>query len=629
MPVLPGITRVLERANAILTSVMRQLVAGIIGVSAFLLAASLFVAPDISASSYGESTYGICKFERRCPPKNTVAETKSGLQVAVNLVEGQEIPRGEYEVKVTPLNGDGRSFAYVEFYLDDTLISTFYPDFTGTATWLWDTNRYAGSRVKVVIYDTDGSALTQQFTVRILEPGQQPGDPSGLPSTAGGQGQQGPIEQFLSFLEASVRAIPTPLALSIPLLLLGVMLVIILLLYAQSRREAAEIRRQQQALARARQLAEEKDGFIELVSHYLRTPVTLIRGGVEYANGAQPPGGAAALAQAVDAFGDSIERLIGGIAHDPRLADIPSVPDVGKPPSVWTAPRFWVPVASIGLVLAGMDYILLRAGKLDGSFVALATQIGLYAASVIALYAVLRRRQLQAREKARTQLQETQQAAIDEARNQLIRDAAETLALKLDGIRSAMAPVPKGQGKAFMTEGYLRIAEVLRRFRATATVMPPVTSMPFVPFTLGSLVSQAESRVAQAAAEKRIAIVGGTNDIALASPQPSWLVQIVASVLDNAIAYSPEDSRIKIGGEVRQGTAALYVRDQGEGIPEAKLSELFQPFSKVEGAMKFDHPGIGLSLYLDRLLITNLGGSMRVESTPGAGTTVHIVFPVR
>ncbi|HKX72781.1 MAG TPA: ATP-binding protein [Candidatus Saccharimonadales bacterium] len=613
---------------------MRRLIAGIVGVSAFLFAASMLVAPQVGASAYGESQYGICKFERRCPPKNTVAETKAGLQVAVNLVDGQQIARGEYEVKVTPLNGDGRSFKYVEFYVDGVLVSTFYPDETGTAVWSWDTNRYAGTNIKVLIYDTDDSVLTQQFTVRILEPGQQPSeegiDPSLLPGTAGGQGNDNVIAQFFAFLEASVRVIPTPLALSIPLVLLLVMLVIILLLYMQSRREAAEIRRQQLALARARQLAEEKDGFIELVSHYLRTPLTLIRGGMDYI-GSMPIGAGilAALTNAVSVFGDSIERLVGGIADDPRLATIPSVPDVGKPPRVWTAPQFWVPVASIGLVLALMDYVLLRAGKLDGSFIALATQVGLYVASIIALYAVLRWRQLQARDKAQNQLQEQQQAAIDEARNELIREAAATLALKLDAIHSAMAGVPESQGKSFMNEGYARIAEVLRRFRATATVVPPVTAMPFVQFTLESLVSQAEKQVAQAAEAKRIIFVGGTGDVTLASPQPAWLVQVLASVLDNAIAYSPEGSQIEIGGQVEQGIAVLYVRDHGEGIPEAKLAELFQPFSKAEGAMKFDHPGIGLSLYLDRLLVTNLGGSIHIESSPGSGTTVHIAFPVR
>lgn len=614
---------------------MRRALAGILGVGTLLLAAGLFVAPRVQASAYGESHYGVCKFERRCPPKHTVVETKSGLEVAINLTDGQQIPKGEYEVKVTPLNGEGRSFERVEFYLDGALLSTFYPDSTGTATWLWDTNRHHGAKVKVIVYDTDGTTVTREFTVRITD---QPAGSEGLAPVGGagtgarGQAEEGFIGQVLAFLEATIRAIPTPVAISLPYLLLVVLLLIILLLYAQSRREAAELERRMAALKRARQLAEEKDGFVQLASHYLRTPLTLIRGGVDLLGESQVPADSAllgSLGAAVGSFGAATERILGGMASDPRLKDIPAAAQTGASLRVWAAPQFWAPVLGIGLVLAFLDYLLMRAGKLDGSFIFVATHIGLYLALVIALYNVVRWRHLRAQDRRRTELQESQQAAIDEARNNLIREASATLAQNLEAMQLLVVKAPDGQGKKFMQEGCTRIAEVLKRFRATATVIPPVTAMPLVRFTLGTLLAQAERQVTEAAATKQVAITAITPDIALASPQPSWLVQILASVLDNAIAYSPAGSPVEVGGTVKDGIAMLYVRDHGQGIPAQKLAELFQPFSRAEGAMAFDHPGIGLSLYLDRLLITNLGGHMQIDSAPGSGTTVHVVFPVR
>lgn len=600
---------------------------------AMLLTATVSMPQSAVAVSYGQSKYGVCKFMTGCPAQHTVVETKTGLDVAINLVDGQQIPNNGYEVKVTPLNGAGRSFERVEFYLDGKLINTFYPDSTGTATWQWDTSAYKGSVVKVIVYDTDGTSVTKEFHIKIVEPSQVPnnqGQPTQLPATSGGDGNI--FAQFLSFLNASVRAIPTPIAVSIPYLLLLVLLAIILLMYLQSRREAKETRLRLAALERTRQIAQEKDGFIELASHYLRTPLTLIKGGVDFLGAIQPPVSVTLLGSitlAVNDFGDAIERLLSNVSNDPRLQNIPSEPDIKESArGVWASPMFWLPVGIVGVVLGVVHYLLVESGKLEFSLISLATQFSIYAALVAVLYTILRRQELYARDQKRADRLEQQQAAIDEARNQLIRDAAATLAQKLETIRTYLTQAPDGQGKKFMMDGYARIAEVLKRFRATATVIPPVTSMQFVQFSLSALVTQAEKQVAQTASEKSVAIVGASNDVQLATPQPSWIVQILGSVLDNAVAYSQPGSTVEVGGKVENNLATLTVADHGVGIPPQKLTELFQPFSKAEGAMQFDHPGIGLSLYLDRLLITNLGGAITIESTPGSGTTVYITFPV-
>jgi signal transduction histidine kinase len=596
-----------------------------------LLTATLSTPQSAAAVTYGQNKYGICKFTTGCPAQHTVVETKTGLDVAINLVDGQQIPNNGYEVKVTPLNGAGRSFERVEFYLDGKLISTFYPDSTGTATWQWDTAAYQGSTVKIIVYDADGSSVTKEFHIKIVEPSQVPvaqGSASELPATSG----DNIFSQFLSFLSASVQAIPTPIAVSIPYLLLFVLLAIILLMYLQSRREAKETRLRLAALDRSRQIAQEKDGFIELASHYLRTPLTLIKGGVDFLGAVQPPVSVTLLGSitlAVNDFGDAIERLLSNVSNDPRLQNIPSEPNIkGTARGVWASPMFWLPVGIVGIVLGVVHYLLVESGKLEFSLISLATQFSIYAALIAVLYTVLRRQELYAREHKRADTLEQQQTAIDEARNQLIREAAATLAQKLEALHVYLVQAPDGQGKTFMMDGYTRIAEVLRRFRATATVIPPITSMQFVHFSLSALVTQAEKQVAQTASEKSVAIVGASNDIQLATPQPSWIVQILGSVLDNAVAYSQPGSTVEVGGKVENNLATLSVTDHGSGIPPQKLTELFQPFSKAEGAMQFDHPGIGLSLYLDRLLITNLGGAITIESTPGGGTIVFMTFPV-
>jgi signal transduction histidine kinase len=68
------------------------------------------------------------------------------------------------------------------------------------------------------------------------------------------------------------------------------------------------------------------------------------------------------------------------------------------------------------------------------------------------------------------------------------------------------------------------------------------------------------------------------------------------------------------------------VADNGQGIPTDKLNSLFQPFSKAEGAEVFTHEGMGFSLYLNKLIMMYLGGTIGIESAEGKGTQVTLSF---
>lgn len=160
--------------------------------SLFLAAiTSLFIISPSFAQSYGQGDYGACLYGEGCADpspdtgggttpsnnasgggsneENTVVETPDGLEVSINLTNGQKLPATGYRVIVTPLNGQGESFKYVEFVLDGKLIATVEPDSTGTAYWFWDTAKYKGTKLEVIVYDQDGTATTKTFNVTIAE----------------------------------------------------------------------------------------------------------------------------------------------------------------------------------------------------------------------------------------------------------------------------------------------------------------------------------------------------------------------------------------------------------------------------------------------------------------------------
>ena len=69
---------------------------------------------------------------------------------------------------------------------------------------------------------------------------------------------------------------------------------------------------------------------------------------------------------------------------------------------------------------------------------------------------------------------------------------------------------------------------------------------------------------------------------------------------------------------------AISVTDHGRGIAPATQQQLFRPFAKVEGALTFDNEGMGFSLYLDKLIMTYIGGEIALASKLGQGTTATV-----
>ncbi|HDQ40303.1 MAG TPA: response regulator [Desulfonatronum sp.] len=71
------------------------------------------------------------------------------------------------------------------------------------------------------------------------------------------------------------------------------------------------------------------------------------------------------------------------------------------------------------------------------------------------------------------------------------------------------------------------------------------------------------------------------------------------------------------------------VSDTGIGIPEERLKDLFKPFVQVDGSYTRSYQGAGLGLSIVKRLVDLMGGSVNIDSSPDAGTTVHFVLPFK
>ena len=107
------------------------------------------------------------------------------------------------------------------------------------------------------------------------------------------------------------------------------------------------------------------------------------------------------------------------------------------------------------------------------------------------------------------------------------------------------------------------------------------------------------------------------------------LAQVLMNLATNAVKFTPAGGSVTLGlDQGRDGAVTLWVRDTGVGIPAGEMETVLTPFGRGYDAMIRQIEGSGIGLALTRVLIELHGGSFRLESTPGQGTTALAVLPV-
>ncbi len=102
------------------------------------------------------------------------------------------------------------------------------------------------------------------------------------------------------------------------------------------------------------------------------------------------------------------------------------------------------------------------------------------------------------------------------------------------------------------------------------------------------------------------------------------LGQVMANLLSNAIQAVAVGGRIWLSARSEGDTMEIAIRDNGCGMSEETLRNLYQPFYTTKGDL-----GNGLGLYISYEIVERSGGRMEVKSELGQGTEVHVHLPAR
>ena len=113
----------------------------------------------------------------------------------------------------------------------------------------------------------------------------------------------------------------------------------------------------------------------------------------------------------------------------------------------------------------------------------------------------------------------------------------------------------------------------------------------------------------------------------MASMNRTMIEQAVINLIDNAIKYSPDGTKVEVDASKKQAEATISVTDEGRGIEPEHLPRLFERFYRTDRARSRQMGGTGLGLSIVKHIAEAHGGRVSVNSRPGKGSTFILTIP--
>ena len=162
----------------------------------------------------------------------------------------------------------------------------------------------------------------------------------------------------------------------------------------------------------------------------------------------------------------------------------------------------------------------------------------------------------------------------------------------------------------------------LSRIQAAEPMPDPIT------VDLSAIVADAVDRVRMKASARGIDLVAVCEERVVVLGDEDLLVTALRNLLENAIAYSPDRTRVMVSASRDARTAQVSVADQGIGIPERDRERIFERFYRVDPARSRATGGTGLGLAIVKHVMAAHRGKVTVWSQEGVGSTFTLQMPI-
>ena len=140
--------------------------------------------------------------------------------------------------------------------------------------------------------------------------------------------------------------------------------------------------------------------------------------------------------------------------------------------------------------------------------------------------------------------------------------------------------------------------------------------------SLFDLLNDAVGSIKPKSENKKISVTFSVEKSVSACFDMKWTKEALGNILDNAVKYSPEGSKITVEVKSYEMYAEVIVRDEGIGIPEDEIPKIFGRFYR--GTDVRDEEGVGIGLFLAREIIKRENGYIKVNSVVGEGSAFSV-----
>jgi signal transduction histidine kinase len=228
-------------------------------------------------------------------------------------------------------------------------------------------------------------------------------------------------------------------------------------------------------------------------------------------------------------------------------------------------------------------------------------------------------------------------AEVDRMRRDLIANVSHELRTPISALQAVLENLvdgvepPDERTLRTMSRQVERLSRLVSQLLDLSRLESGATPLQNEDFDVRDLLEQAvhESRVhAQQALAKEVDLsVRVAPEHLQARGDSERIHQVLANLLANAVAHSPQGGRISVSARAQREQIAIEVADEGPGIPEADESRVFERFYRSDAARSSDNGGTGLGLAIARWIVDLHGGDIRAERNHPQGCRMVVVLP--
>ncbi len=225
--------------------------------------------------------------------------------------------------------------------------------------------------------------------------------------------------------------------------------------------------------------------------------------------------------------------------------------------------------------------------------------------------------------------------SAERQRRNMVADAAHELRTPLSNIRGYVEAVrdgvlePDPETLATIHQQVLYLTDLVDDLRLLAETEAGDFGLNREPGSLFEAVRTSVEGVRARAEAKGVVL---EVDLPAGSPGVEFdrtrISQVVGNLLDNAIHHTPPGGTVTVSASVGPAVATVSVADTGEGMPAEAVPFVFERFYRVDPSRSRSTGGAGLGLTIAKQLVEAHGGSIRVHSAAGEGTTITFDLPL-